>query len=170
MSEDRPNVLESGLHRLRRTVGSTGASTRSATSQLGEKAVKLGSNKLLVTVVVAVLLFGFTPISHLLMRSVNGSFAPTTYSSLALDPPSDATLAVKVGSTVRVTLANHTERTKTYRWTATQGGSLISLGTETLQSDGSAVIRVPTRGALAGLLKITLADSQVFITVPLKDS
>ncbi|MGC2169610.1 MAG: hypothetical protein WA580_10955 [Acidimicrobiales bacterium] len=132
--------------------------------------VKLGSNRLLVIVVIAVLLFGFTGISDVLLRAVNGSFSPSAYSSLALNSPSEATRGVKVGSVVRVTLVNHTQQEKTYRWGATQDGSLISLGTETLQRGESTVIRVPTRGALAGPLKIALTGSNVFVTVPVRGS
>jgi hypothetical protein len=170
MPEDRPNLLDGSVRRLQRAYGSARSYAEHAISPIGAKLTRLGSNRLLVIVVVAVFLFGFAPISHVLLRAVNGSFAPSAYSSLALNSPSEVTRGVKTGSVVRVTLVNHTPQEKTYRWSATQDGSLISLGTETVQRDESTVIRVPTRGALAGPMKITLTGSNVFVTVPVRGS
>ena len=43
----------------------------------------------------------------------------------------------------------------------------ISLGEETLGSDQVATIKVPTRGAVTGKLRIELSGTNVFVTVPL---
>jgi hypothetical protein len=126
-----------------------------------------GSSRLILAIGVVVLAFGFTPISHALLKSVDGSFAPSRYSSLALKTPSDAAEEFLAGDPVPVRLTNHTGHVKTYHWSATQSGGLISLGEETLDSGGVTTIIVPTRGAATGKLRIAINGTNVFVTVPI---
>jgi hypothetical protein len=112
----------------------------------------------------------FTPISHVLLRAVNGSFAPTRYSSLALKTPSEVALGIPAGTTIHVELTNETGHVKTYHWTATQNRALISLGEETVGSGRVTTILVPSRGAVAGRLRISLSGTNVFLTVPIQQS
>jgi hypothetical protein len=105
-----------------------------------------------------------------LVRSVDGSFAPTPYSSLALGNPADAAVGVVIGQPIRVELTNRTGHFETYHWSAQQGGALISLGEEALGSGRSVAISVPSRGAVAGSLRIALNGTNVFVTVPLLKS
>jgi len=128
------------------------------------------SNRLLLAVVIAVLVFGFTPISRALLSSVHGSFAQTPYSSLALATPSAADAGFPSGEPVPVELANHTGRTTTYRWSATESGALISLGEETLRGGQTTAILVPSRGAVTGTLRISLTGTSIFVTVPILKS
>ena len=132
--------------------------------------VGFSSKRLLLALIVAVLLFGFTPISRALLRSVDGSFAPTPYSSLALRTPSDAAVGVLAGEPVPVQLTNETGHTKTYHWSATQDGALISLGEEIVQSGRTTTILVPSQGAATGRLQIALNGTEVFVTVPVLGS
>jgi hypothetical protein len=125
-------------------------------------------NRLFLALLVAALLFAFTPISRALLRSVDGSFAPAPYSSLALRTPSDAATGVPAGESVPVRLTNKTGRTQTYHWSATQGGTLISLGEEIVPSGRTTTILVPSQGAATGRLQITLNGTQVFVTVPIR--
>jgi hypothetical protein len=120
--------------------------------------------------VVLVLIFGFSPISATLLRAVNGSFAPTRYSSLALRNPSIAAAGLLSGDRVRIILTNHTGHIETYHWSASQKGGLISLGEETLGSGQSTTISVPSRGAVTGKLQVALTGSNVFVTVPVVGS
>lgn len=126
-----------------------------------------GSSRYFIAFAVVVLAFAFTPISRALLHSVDGSFAPSRYSSLALRTPSDAVAGYLAGDPVAVELTNKTGHTETYHWTAIQNGALISLGEETLGSDQVATIKVPTRGAVTGKLRIELSGTNVFVTVPL---
>lgn len=129
-----------------------------------------GLSRLLLILTVVVLLFGFVPISRVLLRSVNGSFSAIPYSSLALKVPSDATAGIPAGKEVVVQLTNKTGQQKTYQWSATQKGTLISLGEDTVGSGQTSVIYIPSKGAVAGSLQILLLGSRVFITVPLVKS
>jgi len=129
-----------------------------------------GSSRLLIALVVAVLLFGFTPVSRALLRSVNGSFAPSRYSSLALRNPPDAVAGIFAGQPVLVQLTNRTGHSRTYHWSATQHGALISLGVETLGEGRATTISVPSRGAVSGRLRISLSGTNIFVTVPILKS
>jgi|SRR5665213_730983 len=120
-----------------------------------------------LTLVVVLLLVGFTPISKRLLRHVDGSFAPTSYSSLALSSPSGVALGIAVGSTIPLTLANHSGRTTGYLWTATQNDVLISSGYQILTNGTSTMLFVTTQGANAGKLKIALENTKIFLTVPI---
>lgn len=126
-----------------------------------------GSSKLLLSLLVLALLFGFTPVSRALLRSVNGSFAPTSYSSLSFRTPSDAEADYPAGQSVPLQLTNRTGHVKTYHWTATQDGALISLGVKTLDNDRSTTILVPSRGAVTGRLHIALTGTGIFVTAPI---
>jgi len=119
---------------------------------------------------IVVLLFGFTPASRVLLRSVNGSFASTPYSSLALVAPSDAAVGFPAGEPVPVRLTNDSGRTKTYHWSATENGALISLGEDTIGNGHATSILVPSRGAVTGVLRIALTSTDIFITVPILNS
>ena len=129
-----------------------------------------GSSRLLLSLVVVILVFGFTPMSRVLLRSVHGSFAPSQYSSLALSTPSDAAVGFLAGGVVPVQLTNHTGHIKTYHWSATQNGTLISLGEETLENGRAITILVPSRGAVTSRLRIALTGTNIFITVPILKS
>lgn len=130
------------------------------------RVVRFSSNRLLVTFIVAVLLFAFTPISKALLRAVDGSFAPTPYTSLALRHLTEATVGVRAGRQLLVELTNETGHTKTYHWRATEGGVLISLGEEVVRSGRTVTISVPSKGASKGRLTIALSSGDVFLTVP----
>ena len=132
--------------------------------------VGLGPRRLLLAVLVVVLLFGFTPISRTLLHAVNGSFAQSPYSSLALMTPSDAAVGFVSGDPVPVQLTNHTGQTRTYHWSATEDGALISLGEDTVASGRASAISVPSRGAVNGQLRIALTGTDVFLTVPILSS
>jgi hypothetical protein len=114
---------------------------------------------------VVILALGFTPISNALLRSVHGSFTPTHYSSLALSNPSDAT-GILAGEAVRIHLVNHSGRAETYHWGASEEGSLLSLGAETVGNGKALTFSVPSRGAVSGTLKIALTGTDVYVTVP----
>jgi|ERR1017187_3033757 hypothetical protein len=126
--------------------------------------------KLLLTLVVVALLIGFTPISKKLLHYVDGSFSPTSFSSLALSTPSSAAVGIAAGSTVPVELTNRTGRTTTYHWTATQNGTLLSSGGRTLTNGSSTTLSITTRGAVAGSLRISLSGTKIFVTIPLRAS
>lgn len=125
------------------------------------------SHRLLLILVVAVLLVAFTPISKALLSTAHGSFSPTPYSSLALKTKSDAVGGIVVGEPVAVQLNNHTGHTETYHWTASQKGSLVSLGETTVGNGQTITILVPSRGAVAGSFRIALGGTDIFVTVPL---
>jgi 4-amino-4-deoxy-L-arabinose transferase-like glycosyltransferase len=125
------------------------------------------THRLLLTVVIVILLIGFTPISTRLLHYVNGSFAPSPYSSLQFTSPSVATTGVATGFTISVKLTNHTGRATTYHWTATQGEVMISRGGRTLANNTSTLFYVTTPGAVAGRLRIALDNTKIFITVPI---
>lgn len=126
-----------------------------------------GPRRLLVPLVIVVLLFCFTPISKVLLRSANGSFAPTPFSSLALKDASRVTTGFVVGTSIPLRLTNKTGHITTYHWIARENGALISLGEETLGNGKIATFSVPSRGTVAGVLNISLSDTNVFVTVPL---
>jgi hypothetical protein len=132
--------------------------------------VSPSSSRLLLVLVVLVLIFGFSPISRGLLRSVHGSFGQTPYTSLALRTPSDAALGFVTGKPVPVELTNRTGRLERYHWNATQKGVLVSLGEETLRNGHSATISIPSRGAVPGSLRIGLSGTNVFVTVPILKS
>jgi hypothetical protein len=126
-----------------------------------------GPSRLPLSVIVLVILFCFTPFSNAMLWVVDGSFATAHYSSLALQHPVDAAAGIFPGQPVRVQLTNHTGRTKTYHWSATQQGNLISLGEETLGNGKSVTFSVPSRGAVTGTLSVALTGTTVFVTVPI---
>jgi len=121
-------------------------------------------------VIVLVVVFGFTPISQLLLSTVNGSFSPTPYTSLALRPSSSATTGIVAGQPVAVRLVDRTGHPTTYHWNATENGRLVSLGDEALGSGRAITFLIPTRGATKGTLRIALAGTHVFVTVPILKS
>jgi hypothetical protein len=129
-----------------------------------------GTRRLLLALLVLVILFAFTPISRALLGSVNGSFAQTSYSALALKTPSDSAAGVRTGKRVAILLTNHTGHSTTYHWSATQNGALISLGETTLRNGKTTTIHVPSRGADRGTLQIALTGTNVYITVPIRKS
>jgi hypothetical protein len=129
-----------------------------------------GSSRILLPLVIVVLVFAFTPISRVLLRTVDGSFTPSPYSSLALRFPSDGSSGVVKGEPVSVQLTNRTGHAKTYHWSATQKGALISLGEETLDNGRTTRILVPSRGAVTGVLRIGITGTNIFITVPILKS
>ena len=130
--------------------------------------VASNSSRPLLALLIVILLFGFTPISRVLLRSVDGSFAPNPYSSLALGTPSRAAVGFLAGEPVPVQLTNRTGHTQTYHWSATQNGALISLGEDTLANGRASTVLVPSRGAVAGKLRIALTGTDIFVTVPIR--
>lgn len=121
----------------------------------------------LIAVTILVLLFAFMPISRVLLWFADGSFAPTPYTSLALKTPSLAVVGFKAGKPVPVQLTNETGHTKTYHWSATQGGTLVSLGEKTVRGGQETTILVPSEGAVDGKMRISLDGTKVFVTVPI---
>jgi hypothetical protein len=127
-----------------------------------------GSGKLRLSIIAVVVLFAFTPISKALLSAVDGSFAPSPYSSLSLRNPSDPATGYKVGDLVPVRVTNHTGSTKTYHWSATESGVVISTGERTLRNGTGATINVPTNFGKRGDLRIALAGTDIYVTLPLK--
>ena len=127
--------------------------------------VDLGPKRLSLVALVVVLALAFTPISHALLRSVNGSFAPSKYSSLALNNPSEST-GILAGEVLRIRLVNHSGHAQTYQWEASEKGSLLSLGAETVDDGHELTFSVPSRGAVTGTMKIALKGTNVYVTVP----
>jgi hypothetical protein len=126
-----------------------------------------GSSKLQLSIAAVVVLFAFTPISRALLLSVDGSFVPSPFSSLALRSSSDLVAGYQVGDLVPVRLTNHTGTTKTYHWSAMQHGVIVSVGEKTVLNGRGANIDVPTNFGRPGVLRIALTNSDVFVTVPL---
>ncbi len=129
-----------------------------------------GSSKLRLSIVAVVFLFAFTPISRALLLSVDGSFTPSPFSSLALRSPSDPAGGFQVGDLVPVRLTNHTGSSKTYHWSATQRGVVVSLGVKTLLNGRGTNIDVPTNFGSVGQLRIAIAGTNIFVTVHLARS
>jgi hypothetical protein len=129
-----------------------------------------GSRRILLPLVVVALAFAFTPISQVLLRTVDGSFAPSPYSSLGLSSPSDGASGVAAGDPVSVQLTNHTGHAKKYHWNATENGALISLGEQTLDNGRKMTILVPSRGAVVGVLRVVIVGTNVFVSVPILKS
>jgi hypothetical protein len=123
-----------------------------------------------LSLIALALLFGFTPISRQLLKDVNGSFSPSPFTSLSLVVSSDATSGIRAGALVPVKLTNHMGRTETYHWNATQKGLLISLGENTVDNNRAVTILVPSQGATAGKMSISLVGVNVFVTVPMLKS
>jgi hypothetical protein len=128
------------------------------------------ARRLFLSLALAIVLLAFSPISHALLRSVNGSFDPTPYTSLALRTPSDAVTGIRRGVPVQVELTNHSGHTKTYRWLATQAGALISTGSDTLSAGRAKTISIPTKFASKGKLRVGLDDVNIYVTVPILKS
>ena|ERR1039458_7668446 len=125
---------------------------------------------LFLSLAVATVLFGFTPISHVLLRLVNGSFAPSPYTSLAPRRPSEATAGIKQGVPVQVELINRSGRARTYRWQAPQTGALISTGLEKLANGQAETIIAPTNHASSGRLRVALDGTDIYVSVPVLKS
>jgi hypothetical protein len=128
------------------------------------------ASRILLVAVVGTLLIAFSPISRFLLARVDGSFAPTPYSSLGLVIPSRAVSGVHKGSPVQVQLTNHTGRSKTYHWAARENGALLGHGNQSVANGKSVRLSIPTRGAASGELRIALVGTKVFVTVPLVTS
>lgn len=122
---------------------------------------------LLLAVIVLALLFAFAPVSRALLHLVNGSFAPRPYSALALGSPSEAVSGIEAGEAVRVQVTNETGHIKTYHWVATQGSTLVSLGEETVRNGQETTFLVPSQGAAAGTMQISLKGTHAFVTIPI---
>jgi hypothetical protein len=129
-----------------------------------------GSSKFRLSIVALIILFAFTPISRVLLTSVDGSFAPAPFSSLALQSSSDPASAFEVGDLVPVRLTNRTGKTKTYHWIATQHEVVISVGEKTVLNGHGANIDVPTSFGKAGILRIALSGTDVYVTLRLQRS
>jgi hypothetical protein len=123
-----------------------------------------------LALIVVILVLAFAPISHVLLSAADGSFSPVPYSSLALTSSSSATTGIVAGKPVLVRLVNRTGHFKTYHWSATQNGGLLSLGEEALGNGKAVTIRIPSRGAAKGTLRIALSGTNVFVTVPILKS
>jgi hypothetical protein len=132
--------------------------------------VVAGSSRLRLSIIAVVVLFAFTPISRALLSSVDGSFAPSPFTSLALRAPSSPASDFEVGDLIGVRLTNRTGTTKTYQWSATQHGVVISLGEKTVPNGHGANVDVPTSFGRAGSLRIALNGTNVFVTVLLQEA
>ncbi len=126
--------------------------------------------RLYLALATAIVLLGFTPISHVLLGLVNGSFAPTSYTSLALRTPSEATTGIKPGVAVQVELTNRSGGVRSYRWQATQSGALIGTGLEKLANGQADTIKVPTKYATSGRLRVGIVGTDIFVSVPILKS
>ena len=129
-----------------------------------------GSRTIRLSIIAVVVLFAFTPISRALLASADGSFAPTPYSSLALQTPAGRQQGFLVGDLVPVRVTNRTGATRTYHWDAVQKGVVVSLGELTVRNGGSANIDVSTTYASAGKLTIAIAGTNIFVTVSMRKS
>ena len=129
-----------------------------------------GKRRFVVFVVVVALMFGFSPISHGLLRYVNGSFAPSRYSSLSLSNPSSVVVGVLARGPVPVLLTNHTGQIKKYHWFVTQKDALLSQGEKTLGNGQTTTILISLQRAKAGRLRIALQGTHIFVTVPVLSS
>jgi hypothetical protein len=129
-----------------------------------------GSSKLRLCAIALVVLFFFTPISKAFLNSVGGSFAPSPFTSLAVRTPSDPSSSFEVGDLVPLRLTNRTGSTKTYQWSATQRGVVISLGEKTVLNGHGVNVNVPTSLAKTGTLRVAIANSRIFVTVFLQRS
>lgn len=129
-----------------------------------------GNNRtsFVVIVVVIAFLFGFSPISRVLLRVVHGSFAPPPFSSLSLVAPTDLNKDVVIGHSIGVLLANHTGQTENYHWIATQNGVQVHQGEERVGDGHATKILISSRGARAGRLRIALKGTKVFVTVTIR--
>jgi hypothetical protein len=130
--------------------------------------VGAGSSRLVLALLVALLLFAFTPIERALMSGVDGSFTPTPYTALALERPSTVAAGGFVGKSVPIELTNRTGHVKTYHWSATQDGALIALGVKTVENGRSTVIYVPSTSAVTGRMRVALIGTDIFLTVPIR--
>ncbi|MHB8379022.1 MAG: hypothetical protein ACYDB2_03760 [Acidimicrobiales bacterium] len=101
---------------------------------------------------------------------MDGSFTPSPYTSMALSTPSQGSSGVAAGKPVSVQLTNRTGHARTYHWSATQKGALVSLGEETLGSGRSTTVFVPSLGAATGVLRIGITGTNIFVTVPILKS
>ena len=126
--------------------------------------------KYLLAASLVILLFEFSPISNFLLRSVDGSFSPSPYSSLSLANQVEMDLGVRVGKPIALRLTNHTLRSRTYIWTSSQDGKLISQGTKKLGDGQEALFSVSSKGSRAGRLRISLMHTNIFVTVVLRKS
>jgi hypothetical protein len=134
------------------------------------RVAKPPAKRLIAVIVVTALLFGFSPISRMLLRLVDGSFAPSPYTSLALRNPSLAVTGVKRGTAILVVLSNHTGRTVTYHWRATQADTLIRSGKRTVLNNRVSTLRVSTKLATPGRLRVSLRGTTVYVEVPISRS
>jgi hypothetical protein len=165
-----------GLHKVRQNMkpyqsGEPPAlSTGSVTWNKWVRKARSHPRKFSLVLVILLVVFGFPLISRVLLSSVDGSFTPNPYSSLALESTSSATKGVVAGEAVPVKLVNRTGHFKTYHWSATQSGGLLSLGEEALENGKGITILIPTRGAAKGTLRIALTGTNVFVTVPILKS
>jgi hypothetical protein len=121
----------------------------------------------LLSLIVIGLAAGFTPISNRLLHEVNGSFAPTPYSSLALAHSSEVAKGLLAGDTIEAVLSNHTGRTTKYSWTATEDHRLVSKGNRTLRNGETIAFGIGTKGSTGGEMRIALRHSTIFVTIPL---
>jgi hypothetical protein len=121
----------------------------------------------LLSLIVIGLVAGFTPISKRLLKEVNGSLAPTRYSSLALAHSSEVRKGLPVGNTIEAVLSNHTGRTTTYSWTATEERRLVGSGNQTLRNGQTITFGIGTRGLTNGEVRIALKHTKIFVTIPL---
>lgn len=136
--------------------------------EVGDYGTKRRAYRLVLIVIV--LLFGFTPVAQTLLDYVHGSFAPSPYSSLSLANASEINSGVIAGEPALVVLTNHSQRTNRYVWRATQEGRLISQGAEVLRDGQAKVLRIASRGASPGRLRISLSKGDIFVTITLRKS
>lgn len=125
---------------------------------------------LVASLVVLVALFAFAPISGALLRAVHGSFAPAPYSALALADPEQGATGVTAGQSVEVLVTNRTGATRRYDWVATEDRTVISQGSVTVRRGATASFSVASRRRTSGRLKVALAGTAIFVTVPVTTS
>jgi hypothetical protein len=129
--------------------------------------VGFGSRTRRLSILAVILLFAFTPISSALLASSDASFAPVPYTSLAVRTPAIVPQGFELGDLIPVRLTNQTGDKRTYHWSASERGVVVSLGEITLDNGRAADINVPTNFASAGRLRISITGTDVFLTVPI---
>ncbi|HEY1826357.1 MAG TPA: hypothetical protein VGG21_10415, partial [Acidimicrobiales bacterium] len=61
-------------------------------------------------------------------------------------------------------------RSRTYKWQATQAGTLVGIGEQRVMNGQTATISVATKFAATGPLRITLEGTNVYVAVPILKS
>jgi len=119
-----------------------------------------------VCVTLITLVLFFNPLATWLTKVTSASFAPTPYSSLSLSNTKLAHTGVHTGSTFSLDVENHTSSDQTYQWRADQFNVVIESGSVTVGPGQTSSFSVDATGALPGSLRVSLAGTSIYVTVP----